>query len=78
MIWKSLRPVLSRIDVSYSYLGYSLNGSAALRIDPLDALEASKIAIALQHSFRNGKPVYFDDEGMPILESTKANGDIKN
>ncbi|CAK7222217.1 hypothetical protein SCUCBS95973_004768 [Sporothrix curviconia] len=33
-----------------------------------DAYEASKIVTALQHSFRIGKPVYFDDEGRPILE----------
>lgn len=35
---------------------------------PEDAYEAGKIAIALQHSFRIGEPVYFDDDGMPILK----------
>ena len=34
-----------------------------------DAYEAAKIVVALQHSFRIGKPVYFDDEGRPILEA---------
>ncbi|KAH6663317.1 NAD-binding Rossmann fold oxidoreductase family protein [Plectosphaerella plurivora] len=36
--------------------------------EPEDAFEAGKICIALQHSFRKGVPVYFDEEGMPILE----------
>ncbi|ADV24490.1 transposase subfamily [Cryptococcus gattii E566] len=34
---------------------------------PLSALEAAKIAMALTHSFRVGKPVYFDDEGEAII-----------
>ena len=43
--------------------------------DPEDAYEAGKIAAALQHSFRTGVPVYFDDNGMPILETSgKLNG----
>ena len=32
-----------------------------------DAFEAAKIVTALQHSFRTGMPVYFDDEGLPIM-----------
>lgn len=32
-----------------------------------DAFEASKITTALQNSFRTGLPVYFDDEGLPVL-----------
>ncbi|KAL4736408.1 hypothetical protein BDV11DRAFT_207652 [Aspergillus similis] len=35
---------------------------------PEDAYEAAKIAPALQFSFRRGVPVYFDDEGMPIMQ----------
>ncbi|KIR26189.1 transposase subfamily [Cryptococcus deuterogattii 99/473] len=34
---------------------------------PSSALEAAKIAMALTHSFRAGKPVYFDDEGEAII-----------
>ncbi|KAL6922387.1 hypothetical protein FSST1_006413 [Fusarium sambucinum] len=45
-----------------------------LTCTPDDAYEAAKIATALQYSFRNGVPVYFDDEGRPILETTKLNG----
>lgn len=41
---------------------------------PEDAYEAAKIVTALQHSFRTGIPVYFDNDGRPILEAaTKAN-----
>ena len=36
-----------------------------------DAFEAGKICAALQHSFRTGLPVYFDDNGFPILEDIK-------
>ncbi|EPE06815.1 nad binding rossmann fold oxidoreductase [Ophiostoma piceae UAMH 11346] len=36
-----------------------------------DAYEAAKIVTALQHSFRIGQPVYFDDEGRPIFEEAK-------
>ena len=36
--------------------------------EPEDAFEAGKICIALQHSFRKGFPVYFDEEGLPIIE----------
>lgn len=39
-----------------------------------DAYEAAKIATALQYSFRNGVPVHFDDNGIPIMETTGANG----
>ncbi|XEV01059.1 hypothetical protein FSHL1_006346 [Fusarium sambucinum] len=45
-----------------------------LTCTPDDAYEAAKIATALQYSFRNGVPVYFDDEGRPILETPKVNG----
>ncbi|KAJ0342178.1 hypothetical protein KNSL1_010806 [Colletotrichum chrysophilum] len=39
-----------------------------LSCSPDDALEAGKIACALQHSFRLGEPVYFDEAGEPILK----------
>ncbi|KAL4749213.1 hypothetical protein BDW72DRAFT_195034 [Aspergillus terricola var. indicus] len=39
-----------------------------LNCAPEDAYEAAKIATALQFSFRRGVPVYFDDEGMPIMQ----------
>ncbi|KAH0359765.1 hypothetical protein KCU65_g9793, partial [Aureobasidium melanogenum] len=39
-----------------------------LSCTPDDAFEAGKIACALQHSFRIGEPVYFDDNGSPILK----------
>ena len=45
---------------------------APLTCTPSDAFEASKIACALQHSFRTGESVYFDDEGFPIMK--KING----
>lgn len=45
-----------------------------LTCNPEDAYEAAKIATALQYSFRNGVPVYFDDYGQPIMEDAKANG----
>lgn len=41
---------------------------------PYDAYEAAKIATALQYLIRNGVPVYFDDDGLPIMEATKMNG----
>lgn len=34
-----------------------------------DAFEAAKICAALQHSFRTGRAVYFDDQGLPILDA---------
>lgn len=40
-----------------------------LSCSPEDAYEAAKIATALQFSFRNGVPVYFDEEGVPIMEA---------
>ncbi|KAM0326853.1 hypothetical protein ACHAPQ_007611 [Fusarium lateritium] len=45
-----------------------------LSCSPDDAYEAGKIACALQHSFRLGEPVYFDEEGQAILKPlpTKA------
>lgn len=46
-----------------------------LTCTPDDAYEAAKIATALQYSFRNGVPVYFDDDGLPIMEKPKLNGD---
>ena len=36
---------------------------------PEDAFEAGKICAALQYSFRKGVTVYFDDDGMPIMEA---------
>jgi hypothetical protein len=39
----------------------------ALSLTPEDAFEAAKIAAALQYSFRNGVPVFFDEEGDPIM-----------
>ena len=48
--------------------------SKPLTCNPDDAYEAAKIAAALQYSFRNGVPVYFDDNGMPIMEAPKVNG----
>ncbi|KAJ4365380.1 hypothetical protein N0V95_000527 [Ascochyta clinopodiicola] len=49
----------------------------SLSCRPEDAFEAAKITIALQHSMRIRQPVYFDDEGLPILISkdhTASNG----
>ncbi|KAG6364511.1 hypothetical protein INS49_006112 [Diaporthe citri] len=46
-----------------------------LTCTPDDAYEAAKIATALQYSFRNGVPVYFNDDGLPIMEKAKTNGD---
>jgi predicted dehydrogenase len=40
-----------------------------LTCQPEDAFEAGKICAALQYSFRNGVPVHFDDNGLPIMES---------
>ncbi|KKY33335.1 putative nad binding rossmann fold oxidoreductase [Diaporthe ampelina] len=37
-----------------------------------DAYEAAKIATALQYSFRDGVPVYSDEEGLPIMEKPNA------
>ena len=45
-----------------------------LTCTPDDAYEAGKIASALQHSFRIGEPVYFDDSGLPIMKTAKVNG----
>ncbi|KAL4886091.1 hypothetical protein BJY04DRAFT_213627 [Aspergillus karnatakaensis] len=39
-----------------------------LTCSPEDAFEAGKICAALQYSFRKGVPVYFDEEGNPIME----------
>ncbi|KAL4901554.1 hypothetical protein BDW74DRAFT_187212 [Aspergillus multicolor] len=43
-----------------------------LTCSPEDAFEAAKIAAALQFSFREGVAVYFDEEGMPMLEAGKS------
>lgn len=44
---------------------------------PEDAFEASKIVTALQHSFRTGKSVYFDEDGLPIMDKTaEVNGKV--
>ncbi|KAI0139966.1 hypothetical protein F4776DRAFT_662104 [Hypoxylon sp. NC0597] len=45
---------------------------------PDDAHEATKIATALRYLFRNGTPMYFDDDGLPIVEATKMNGQTRN
>lgn len=45
---------------------------APLTCLPVDAYEAGKITAALQHSFRTGMPVFFDDDGLPILEKAKT------
>lgn len=45
-----------------------------LTCTPDDAYEAAKIATALQYSFRKGVPVYFDDNGLPIMETVMVNG----
>lgn len=45
---------------------------------PEDALEAAKIGMALQHSFRSRLPVYFDEEGSPIIEQTTDMSHIAN
>lgn len=45
---------------------------APMTCTPEDAYEAGKITAALQYSFRNGVPVYFDDDGMPIMQSGKT------
>lgn len=34
----------------------------------VDALQAAQIAVALTHSFRQGKPVLFGEDGEPILD----------
>lgn len=39
-----------------------------LTCNPDDAYEAPKIATALQYSFRNGVPVYFDNNGLPSVQ----------
>ncbi|KAI1455147.1 NAD(P)-binding protein [Annulohypoxylon moriforme] len=39
---------------------------------PDDAYEAAKIGTALQYSYRNRVPVYFDDNGLPIMETPKS------
>ncbi|KAF2675733.1 NAD(P)-binding protein [Lentithecium fluviatile CBS 122367] len=43
-----------------------------LTCTPDDAYEAAEIATALQYSVRNGVPVYFDDNCLPIIEAAKV------
>lgn len=43
--------------------------AVALSLTADDALEAAKIATALQYSFRYSVPVYFDEEGDPIMRA---------
>lgn len=45
-----------------------------LTCNPEDAYEAAKIATALQYSFRNKVPVYFDEEGLPMMDAPRTNG----
>ena len=40
-----------------------------LSCKPDDAFEAAKICAALQHSFRRGVPVYFDENGLPVMDA---------
>lgn len=47
------------------YINFIL--SKAVPVSVIDALEASKIATALTHSFKTNTPVFFDEEGEPIL-----------
>lgn len=71
MILMSLPPVYWRTNVSVPIKrvsGYPIHIiTPALSLQPEDALEASKIATALQYSFRNRVAVEFDDEGEPIM-----------
>jgi hypothetical protein len=75
------------INVSQLYTRPGRGLQAALPVNMHDALEASKIAAALTHSFRSGHPVYFDDVGqlqasfccwflqrIPILPAIHAEG----
>ena len=48
-----------------------------LSCTPEDAFEAAKIVTALQHSFRTGLPVYFDEEGLPIMEVVNSGNSVK-
>ncbi|KAK5077350.1 hypothetical protein LTR64_005169 [Lithohypha guttulata] len=50
----------------------SVLDDAPLTCYPEDAYEAGKICAALQHSFRTGMPVYFDEAGLPILQPLKS------
>ncbi|KAL4948058.1 hypothetical protein BDW69DRAFT_203814 [Aspergillus filifer] len=47
----------------------SILDGASLTCTAEDAYEAAKIATALQFSFRNGVPIYFDEEGQPIMDA---------
>lgn len=46
----------------------------SLTCSPEDAYEAAKIATALQYSFRNGVPVYFDSNGLTIMNVAETKG----
>lgn len=46
--------------------------NASLTCTLADAYEAQKIAIGLQHSFRTRQPVFFDNDGRPILNGVKS------
>ena len=37
-----------------------------------DAFEAGKICTAIQHSYRTGQSVFFNDDGFPILDDIEA------
>lgn len=52
----------------------AVQNDTPLTCTPDDAFEAAKIATALQHSFRIGAPVFFDDDGLPIMEPAQASG----
>lgn len=49
---------------------------APMSCTPEDAFEAAKIVTALQQSFRTGQPVYFSEEGLPLLETPMASGEM--
>jgi myo-inositol 2-dehydrogenase/D-chiro-inositol 1-dehydrogenase len=51
--------------------------NAPMSCTPEDAFEAAKIVTALQHSFRTRKPVYFDEDGRPIMDTSEVSGSIK-
>jgi hypothetical protein len=40
----------------------------AVPTTPSDGLEAAQIALGLTHSFRAGKPVFFGEDGKPIID----------
>lgn len=40
----------------------------AVPTTPSDGLEAAQIALGLTHSFRAAKPVFFGEDGKPIID----------